>query len=80
MGQQRGREESMVERLVSLDVSQRLTSVRVLDKRGGRVWRGKCVTDPAVIEAVVRTRAGDPARLGIETGPLTPWLVHALRG
>ncbi len=39
----------MVERFVGLDVSQRLTSVCILDERGGRVWRGKCVTDPAVI-------------------------------
>jgi transposase len=71
----------MVERFLGLDVSQRLTSVCILDERGGRLWRGKCATDPAVIEEVIRTRAGSvAARVGIETGPLTPWLVHALRG
>jgi transposase len=71
----------MVGCFVGLDVSQRLTSVCILDERGGRMWHGKCATDPAVIEAVIRTRAGSvAARTGIETRPLTPWLVHALRG
>jgi transposase len=36
--------------------------------------------DPAAIEGVVRARAGGRARVGLETGPLTPWLVHELRG
>jgi hypothetical protein len=31
----------MVERFVGLDVSQRLTSVCILDEQGKRVWRGK---------------------------------------
>jgi hypothetical protein len=70
----------MVERFVGLDVSQRLTSVCILDEQGKRVWRGKCTTEPGVIEATIRTRAsGRETRLGIETGPLTPWLVHELR-
>src|SRR3712207_6669379 len=69
----------MAERLVGLDVSQRSTSVCILDGQGKRVWRGKCATDPAAIEEVIRTRAGGPARVGLETGPLTPWLVHELR-
>jgi transposase len=65
---------------VGLDVSQGSTSICILDERGGRVWRGKCATDPAAIAATLRARAGGDARLGIETGPLTPWLVHELRG
>ena len=69
----------MVERFVGLDVSQRSTSVCILDGQGNRVWRGKCATDPAAIAEVIRLRAGGPARVGLETGPLTPWLVHELR-
>ena len=69
----------MVERFVGLDVSQRSTSVCILDGHGARVWRGKCATDPSVIEEVIRARAGGPARIGLETGPLTPWLAHELR-
>ena len=70
----------MAERFVGLDISQRSTSVCILDGQGNRVWRGKCATDPAAIEEVIRARAGGPARVGLETGPLTPWLVHGLRG
>ena len=29
---------------------------------------------------LVRRHAGEDARIGIETGPMTPWLVHELRG
>jgi transposase len=66
-------------RFVGLDVSQKLTAVCVVDETGRRVWRGQCVTDPGQIERVVRGRAGDDARVGLETGSMTPWLVHELR-
>ena len=69
----------MVERFVGLDVSQRSTSICILDGQGARVWRGKCATDPAAIEEVIRLRAGGATRIGLETGPLTPWLAHELR-
>ena len=64
---------------VGLDVSQRLTHLCVVDVDGKRVWRGKCVTDPTILAQTIRARAGSDARVGIETGPLTPWLVHGLR-
>src|SRR5919107_24494 len=70
----------MAERFAGLDVSRRSTSVCILDAQGKRVWRGKCATDPAMIDEVIRARAGGPVRVGLETGPLTPWLVHELRG
>jgi len=44
----------MVERFVGLDVSQRSTSICILDGQGARVWRGKCATYPAAIEEVIR--------------------------
>ena len=66
-------------RFVGLDVSQRLTWICVVDDIGGRLWRGQCATDPGHIAEVVRRHAGDDARIGIETGPMTPWLVHELR-
>ena len=64
---------------VGLDVSQRTTAVCVVDETGRRIWRGVCVTSPEVIERTIRECAGDEACLGLETGPLTPWLAHALR-
>ena len=45
----------------------------------GRLWRGQCPTVPEQIAAMVRRHAGDDARIGIETGAMTPWLVHELR-
>jgi transposase len=66
-------------RFVGLDVSQKLTAVCVVDETGRRVWRGQCATDPERIERAVRGHAGDDAQVGLETGPMAPWLVHGLR-
>src|ERR1700746_3719932 len=67
-------------RFVGLDVSQRLTSICVVDDTGRRVWRGQCASDPDQIARLISLHAGDAAGVGIETGPMTPWLVHELRG
>ena len=64
---------------VGLDVSQKMTAVCVVDDAGRRVWRGQCPTVPEQISILVRHHAGDDARTGIETGAMTPWLVHELR-
>ncbi len=64
---------------VGLDVSQRTTAVCVVDETGRRIWRGMCPTSPEVIEQTIWERAKEGACLGLETGPLTPWLAHALR-
>ena len=67
-------------RFVGLDVSQKLTAICIVDDTGRRLWRGQCSTHPEQIEQAVRRHAGDEAAIGIETGPMTPWLVHELRG
>ena len=64
---------------VGLDVSQKITAICAVDAQGQRLWRDQCGSTPEQIEARVRSRAGTDARLGIETGPMTPWLVHELR-
>lgn len=66
-------------RYVGLDVSQKMTAICVVDEVGGRLWRGQCRSVPSEIESTVRRHAGEEARLGIETGSMTPWLVHELR-
>src|SRR4051812_20096698 len=66
-------------RFVGLDVSQKLTSICVVDEAGRRLWRGQCPSEPESIERTVRRHAGDDANIGIETGSMTPWLVHELR-
>jgi len=67
-------------RFVGLDVSQKLTAICVVDGTGRRLWRGQCATDPGQIERTVRRHAGEGAKIGVETDPMTPWLVHKLRG
>lgn len=67
-------------RFIGLDVSQKLTAICVVDETGRRLWRGQCATDPEQIERAVRGRAGDDAHVGLETGPMTPWVVHELHG
>lgn len=65
---------------VGLDVSQKTTTICVVDTDGNSIWRGACATDPEQIESSVRRHAGDDANVGVETGAMTPWLVHELRG
>ena len=65
---------------VGLDVSQKLTAICIVDDAGRRLWRGQCASDPEQIGWAVRRHGGNEARVGIETGPMTPWLVHELRG
>ena len=67
-------------RFVGLDVSQKLTAICVVDETGRPLWRGQCPTEPEQIGQVVRGHAGEDAHVGLETGPMTPWLVHELRG
>ncbi len=64
---------------VGLDVSQTMTAICVVDESGRRFWRGQCRSLPDEIESTVRRQAGIDLRVGIETGPMTPWLVHELR-
>src|SRR3954452_2506187 len=65
---------------VGLDVSQKTTAICVVDEQGKRLWRGVCATDPGPISARISQHAGAAAKVGIETGAMTPWLVHGLRG
>ena len=66
-------------RFVGLDVLQRITAICVVNDTGRRLWRGQCPTNPEQISILVRRHAGSDARIGIETGPMTPWLVHEFR-
>ena len=67
-------------RFVGLDVSQKdnghlhCRQCRPPDDGGASVPRFQ-----NKITVLVRRHAGDDARIGIETGAMTPWLVHELR-
>jgi transposase len=69
----------MGQHYVGLDVSLETTSVCVLDEAGVIVWRGKVGSTPEALANVIRTRAPQVARIGLETGPLCTWHWHALR-
>jgi transposase len=64
---------------VGLDVSLEMTSVCVLDEAGAIVWRGKVASTPEALAPVIRARAPQVARIGLETGPLCTRHWHALR-
>jgi len=64
---------------VGLDVSLKTTAICVVDEQGRSLWRGACATDPGAISARVWRHAGVDVKVGIETGSMTPWLVHVLR-
>jgi hypothetical protein len=64
---------------VGLDVSQKTTAICVVDASGVRIWRGVCASNPDQIDIAIRCHAGHDAKVGVETGAMTPWLVHELR-
>jgi transposase len=54
-------------------------SICVVDKDGRKIWRGQCPSVPKQISVALRRYAGDDGRIGIETGAMTPWILHGLR-
>jgi transposase len=64
---------------VGLDVSTRETAICVVGEGGERMWEGRRPTDPDAISEALRRHAPDLARVGLETGLMTPWLWHELR-
>jgi transposase len=63
---------------VGLDVSLKATSICVLDEAGARIFEGKAATDPTVLARLIRRRAPEVVRVGLESGPTSAWLSHAL--
>ena len=63
----------------ALDVSNDETAIHVIDETGATVWRGKRASDPDVLTTTLRRHAPDLVRVGLETGPLTPWLYHTCK-
>jgi transposase len=61
-----------------LDVSDKTTSVCVVDGAGGLVWRGECASDPEVLAKTLRRHAAGLVRAVLETGLLSTFLYHGL--
>jgi transposase len=62
-----------------LDVSLKETAVCVVDEAGERVFEGELPTDPACLARVLRSRAPEAVRIGLESGPTSAWLCATLR-
>ena len=54
---------------IGLDVSLKETAVSIR-RNGKRIWRGKCLSDPATIATLIRKHAPAAERVVFETGPL----------
>lgn len=61
-------------------VSNSETAIHIIDETGATVRRGKRASDPQVQTTTLRRLAPDLVRVGLETGPLTPWLYHTCKG
>ncbi|NUH64894.1 transposase [Sulfitobacter sp. S0837] len=64
---------------VGLDFSMKETAVCVVDDSGQRVWEGSVPSSADAIATIMREKAPDLVRAGMETGPQAVWLWHALR-
>jgi len=56
-----------------------LTSVCVVDNSGKTLWEGKCASTPEAIATIIRAKAPQVTRVGLESGPLSAWHWHELR-
>lgn len=63
---------------VGLDVSLKETAVCIVGDDGTRMFEGKVATDPTILTRLIRKRAPDVVRVGLESGATSPWLTHAL--
>jgi transposase len=63
---------------VGLDVSVKETSVCVVDDSGKVISEQKVLTEPDNIITLLTSIGETYARIGIEAGPLSQWLVNAL--
>jgi hypothetical protein len=68
-----------VDQYVALDVSLKETSVCVLNANGTVVFEGPSPSDPSSLARIIRTKAPNAVKIGLETGATSVWLWHALR-
>ena len=63
-----------------LDVGFKRTAVCVcvLDEAGRIVWRGVVDTHPEALSRALQRWGGKLAKVGLESGSMTPWLVREL--
>ena len=62
----------------AIDVSMEQTAICVVEEDGRKIAEGKVPTDPDAIADWLAGKAGQVARIGMETGPLAVWLWNEL--
>ncbi len=67
-----------MEHFAGLDVSLEETALCVVDEAGTVVREGRVASEPAAIAAWLRQTGLSVAGLGLEAGPLSPWLHRGL--
>lgn len=65
---------------VGLDVSQKETAVCVVDEDGRLIFEGRAKSDPGALASVLAKRAPLAEMVGFETGAMSSWLWHELKG
>src|SRR3954468_15391566 len=63
---------------VGLDVSVKETAICIVDEGGKVVRETKVATEPEAIIAFLNSVGLEYARIGLEAGPLSQWLVNGL--
>jgi transposase len=64
---------------VGLDVSQKETSVCVVDQQGRLMFEGKVKSTPGALTDLIYRPAPQAERIWFETGAMASWLWHELR-
>lgn len=64
---------------VGLDVASSKTAVCVIDETGKTILETMVKTHPFAIAGMLKHRFQEIIQVGLETGSVTPWLVHGLR-
>lgn len=62
----------------AIDVSMEQTAICVVEEDGRKIAEGEVPTDPDAITDWLAGKAGQVARIGMETGPLAVWLWNEL--
>ena len=69
-----------MEHYAGLDVSLELTSVCIVDARGGIVCEAKVASEPEALIRFLQVQQYEIGRIGLEAGPLSQWLHAGLVG
>jgi transposase len=64
---------------VGLDVSQLKTALCVVNEQGKIIYEDMVKAHPLAIAGTLKHRFKEIVRVGLETGAVSPWLVHGLR-